>query len=114
LSWEYWRVAYGYAGKSNFFSVVTFSGFLVLAFIVAAVASLWLRLEFILERCAASYGLYRGVAILMASIFVCVTWLSFALFAKQRSKSWRVFMTMARSDRLNPATSIAWTVELCS
>ncbi|MGI6628554.1 MAG: hypothetical protein ACOX4K_09470 [Bacillota bacterium] len=87
LSWEYWRVAYGYAGKSNFFSVVTFSGFLVLAFIVAAVASLWLRLEFILERCAASYGLYRGVAILMASIFVCVTWLSFALFAKQRSKS---------------------------
>ncbi|MGI6163023.1 MAG: hypothetical protein ACOYEQ_03725 [Bacillota bacterium] len=87
LSWEYWRVAHGYAGKSNFLSVVTFSGFLVLAFIVAAIASVWLRLTFIYENCAASYGIYRGLAIFMAAMFVCVTWLSFVLFEKQRSKS---------------------------
>lgn len=87
LSWEYWRVAHGYAGKSNFLSVVTFSGFLVLAFIVAAIASVWLRLKFILENYAASYGLYRGLAIFVAAMFVCVTGLSFVLFKKQRSKS---------------------------
>jgi hypothetical protein len=63
LSWEYWRVEYGYAGKFSFLPAVTFSGFLVLSFVIASAVSLWLRLRFIVYSDAISYPFYRSLAI---------------------------------------------------
>lgn len=87
LSWEYWRVAYGYAGRSNFSSAVTFSGFLVVAFILASIASVLFRLHFISSECAGSLPLYRGLALGMLGLFLLVAGGSFFIFYKQWDKS---------------------------
>jgi uncharacterized membrane protein YjgN (DUF898 family) len=87
MSWEYWRVQYGYAGKSSFLPAVTFSGFLVVAFIVSSAVSVGLRLRFIAQRCADQYPLYCGLAVFMAVVFLGVSAASSFLVSKQRVKS---------------------------
>jgi hypothetical protein len=87
MSWEYWRVQYGYAGRSSFLPAVTFSGFLVVAFIASAAVSVVMRLGFVAQRCAAQYPAYRGLAVFMAVVFLGVSAASAFLVSKQREKS---------------------------
>jgi hypothetical protein len=87
MSWEYWRVEYGYAGRSGFLPAVTFSGFLVVAFLVSAAASATMRLKFIAQHYAHHYTTYLGLAIFMALVLLGVTAVSIIMVTMQREKS---------------------------
>lgn len=87
LSWEYWRVEHGYARGAKSLSQVTFSAFLVVAFIAASIAAVALRLGFILERNPVAYSAYLNASIAMACLFCLVTGYSFVCVSDQRKKS---------------------------
>jgi hypothetical protein len=87
MSWEYWRVAYGYAGKSGVFSVVTFSAFLVVVFVLSSVASVFIRLGFIQGMAIVWYPFWQKVAIGVGLVFAATVWYSASQVQSHRARS---------------------------
>ena len=87
MSWEYWRVTCGYAGKSNLFSIVTFSVFLVVVFVLSSVVSVLLRLHFVQGMAIVWYPFWLNVAIGVSVVFVATAWYSWTRYSAQRAKS---------------------------
>jgi len=87
MSWEYWRVAHGYAGKGNVFSVVTLSAFLVVVFVLSSVVSIFLRLDFIQGMAIVWYPFWQKAAVGVALVFLATLWYSQAQVMSHRMKS---------------------------
>lgn len=94
MSWEFWRVEYGYAGGRDRWSIVTFSGLLVVAFLASAVASVYLRLQFIHEHYDGFHSIWGTWAIVIVVIFAVATVHYARLFIKKRAES----LETARND----------------
>lgn len=87
MSWEYWRVAHGYAGRGSVFSVVTFSAFLVVVFILSSVVSIFLRLDFIKGMAIVWYPFWQKASVGVALVFVATVWYSRAQVMSHRMES---------------------------
>jgi hypothetical protein len=90
LCWEHWRVNCGYAGKQNAWSMVTFSGLLVIAFLLSSLVSVAMRLLFIYERYPSHFDLWVGAEVLMALVFALVMSRYAVLFKEKRAESMKV------------------------
>ncbi len=100
LCWEHWRVNCGYAGKQNAWSMVTFSGLLVVAFLLSSVVSVGIRLLFIHERYPSHFDLWVGAEILMAIVFALVISRYAVLFKEKRAESMKAANDDARLWRI--------------
>ncbi len=76
LGWEYWRVEYGNANKSNIWSEITLSGFLIIAFNIAMLLSLYIRLQY-LEIHHAGENLGWWLLSVILFLFLIAVWFYF-------------------------------------
>lgn len=98
MSWELWRVQDGYADGSSHWSIVTFSGMLVVAFFASAVASVIFRLHFIRAQCSAYYSSWVHIAAGMSVLFCSFTVLYVVLYSRKR----KVSLEIAKRERSSP------------
>lgn len=89
MSWEFWRVDRGYAGTHDHWSMVTFSGMLVIAFILSAIASVIIRLRLLFERCTEHFRPWLSTVIVMAIVFGVLAVYYVQLFLRKRAESLR-------------------------
>lgn len=89
MSWEFWRAKHGYAGTHDRWTIVTFSGLLVIIFLASAVVSVIVRLRFLYERCSEHFPSWAIATVVVIIAFLAVATYYYLLFRRKQAESLR-------------------------